>query len=534
MHIYEYLLPYSLVVDKLFIIIYKLDLVCATQSGKEGVLMEDYLEFSGISKTFPGVRALDGVSFRAEKGKVLALLGENGAGKSTLLKVMSGDLKPNEGTISLHGKVLNMHSPNDAIKEGISVIYQERQLVPALSVMENIFLGALPRKGPLVDFAKLKADTQALLDRFELPIDPTATVVMQSIAHQQMVEIMKAYRRDSLVIAFDEPTAPLTDREIDILFGLIRQLKEEGKIVVYVSHRLKEIFEVTDEIVILKDGKFIKTLVTADTSEPELIEAMVGRDIGDTYSNLDRNTELGDTLLEVKNLTTNSVNDVSFTLRKGEVLGFAGLVGSGRTEVARAVFGEDRVISGEIIFDGEPVKFDAPSDAIAKGIALCPEDRKEQGLILWRSVEDNVIMPVLDKLKNGPFLSTKKAEDLTNEAIKKYDIKTPTLSKLVIELSGGNQQKVILGRWTSDQVETKLLILDEPTKGIDVGTKAEIYQIVCNFAKQGIGVIFISSELTEVINVADRVVVMQNGTVNGEISREEATEESVLALAMRD
>ena len=496
--------------------------------------MEEYLEFNGISKSFPGVRALDGVSFRAERGKVLALLGENGAGKSTLLKVMSGDLKPNEGTISLNGKVLNLHSPNDAIKEGISVIYQERQLVPSMSVMENIYLGALPRKAGFVDYAKLKADTQALLDRFGLPIDPTATVVMQSIAHQQMVEIMKAYRRDSLVIAFDEPTAPLTDREIDILFSLIRQLKEEGKIVVYVSHRLKEIFEVTDEIIILKDGKFVKSLVTAETSEPELIEAMVGRDIGDTYANLDRNTVFGDTLLEVKNLTTNWVKDVSFKLRKGEVLGFAGLVGSGRTEVARAIFGEDRVVSGEIILDGETVVFNAPSDAIEKGVALCPEDRKEQGLILWRSVEDNIIMPVLDKLTSGPFLSPKKTEALTNTAIGKYGIKTPTLSKLVIELSGGNQQKVILGRWTSELVDTKLLILDEPTKGIDVGTKAEIYQIVCDFAKQGIGVIFISSELTEVINVADTIVVMQNGTVNGELKREDATEESVLALAMRD
>ena len=496
--------------------------------------MVDYLEFSGISKTFPGVKALDGISFRAEQGKVLALLGENGAGKSTLLKVMSGDLKPNEGTISLSGKVLNLHSPNDAIKEGISVIYQERQLVPSLSVMENIFLGALPRKMGFVDYAKLKADTQALIDKFGLPIDPTVPVVMQSIAHQQMVEIMKAYRRDSKVIAFDEPTAPLTDREIDILFSLIKQLKEDGKIVIYVSHRMKEIFEVTDEIVVLKDGRFVQSLVTSETSEPELIQAMVGRDIGDTYSGLSRNTEFGDVLLEVKGLKTNSVNDVSFTLRKGEVLGFAGLVGSGRTEVARAVFGEDRVLEGEIIFDGEAVVFDAPSDAIAKGIALCPEDRKEQGLILWRSVEDNIIMPVLDKLSSGPFLSPKKTEELANTAIAKYNIKTPTLSKLVIELSGGNQQKVILGRWTSELVNTKLLILDEPTKGIDVGTKAEIYQMVCDFAKQGIGVIFISSELTEVINISDRVVVMQNGTVNGEMMREDATEESVLALAMRD
>ncbi|MCL2126222.1 MAG: sugar ABC transporter ATP-binding protein [Oscillospiraceae bacterium] len=496
--------------------------------------MGDYLEFNGIGKSFPGVRALDDISFRAESGKVTALLGENGAGKSTLLKIMSGDYKPNEGTLTLDGKTLNLHSPHDAINAGISVIYQERQLVPSLSVMENIFLGALPTKFGIVNYPKLKADCQAILDKFGLPIDPTAALVSLSIAYQQMVEIMKAYRRDSLVIAFDEPTAPLTDREIEILFGLIRQLKEEGKIVIYVSHRLKEIFEVTDEIIVLKDGRYVASMVTADTSEPELIKAMVGRDIGDTYANLKRNDTIGDILLEVKNLTTRYVTDVSFKVRKGEVLGFAGLVGAGRTEVMQAVFGADDVLSGEIIFDGEPVKFDTPHDAIEKGMALCPEDRKDQGLVLWRSLEDNISMPVLDKLTIGPFINTKKTAELTKAAIKKFDIKTSSLDKRVIELSGGNQQKVILGRWTSDLCETKLLILDEPTKGIDVGTKAEIYQIVCDFAKQGIGVVFISSELTEVINVADTIVVMQNGRINGEIKREDATEENVLALAMRD
>ena len=495
--------------------------------------MGDYLEFNGIGKLFPGVRALENISFRAEAGKVLALLGENGAGKSTLLKIMSGDLRPDEGTISLNGEQLHLHAPVDAIKAGISVIYQERQLVPAMSVMENIFLGAPPTKGGLIDYPKLRADTQEILDKFGLPIDPSISVAMLSIAHQQMVEIMKAYRRDSRVIAFDEPTAPLTDIEIDILFNLIRQLKEEGKVVIYVSHRLKEIFEVTDEIVVLKDGLFVTSLTTTETSEPELIKAMVGRDIGDTYANLSRNDTYGDVLLDVKNLTTSSVTDVSFQVRKGEVVGFAGLVGAGRTEVMQAVFGADDVISGEIILDGESVKFNTPQDAINKGIALCPEDRKDQGLVLWRSIQDNISMPVLAKLTVGKFfLSPKKVTDLASAAVRKFDIKTPTMSKLVIELSGGNQQKVILGRWTSDLMDTKLLILDEPTKGIDVGTKAEIYQMVCDFAKQGIGVIFISSELTEVINVADKTVVMQNGRINGEFKREDATEEGVLALAM--
>ncbi len=495
---------------------------------------DQYLEFNGISKSFPGVKALEDISFRAEGGKVLALLGENGAGKSTLLKIMSGDLKSDEGTIVLNGETLALTSPNMAIKAGISVIYQERQLIPSMTVMENVFLGALPVKGGFVDFGKLKADTKAIIDKFGLPISPDVPVMTLSIAHQQMVEIMKAYRRDSMVVAFDEPTAPLTDTEIDILFKLIGQLKDAGKIVIYVSHRMKEIFQVTDEIVVLKDGRLVKTLNTANTDEKLLITAMVGRDIGDTYANLKRNDKFGDVLLEVNNLKTYAVHDVSFTLRKGEVIGFAGLVGAGRTEVARAIFGADNIISGEIKIEGQPVKFVSPRDAINAGIALCPEDRKEQGLVLWSSVLDNVCMPVLSKLKKWLFLDSKAQDDLTFNAIKKYNIKTPTVDKRVLELSGGNQQKVILGRWTSDKMITKLLILDEPTKGIDVGTKAEIYQMVCDFAKQGIGVIFISSELTEVINVADTIIVMHNGHITGTVKREAATEEKVLALAMLD
>ena len=496
--------------------------------------MEQYLEFSGIGKQFPGVRALDDISFRADGGKVLALLGENGAGKSTLLKIMSGDLRADDGSVILNGETLVMTSPNDAIKKGISVIYQERQLIPAMSVMENIFLGALPVRAGLVDYASLKSETRKLIEKFGLDIEPEAPVASLSIAYQQMVEIMKAYRRDSEVIAFDEPTAPLTDSEIDILFDLIRQLKESGKIVIYVSHRMKEIFQVTDEIVILKDGKFVKSLNTAETDEQALIKAMVGRDIGDTYSNLSRNDKYGDVLLEVNNLTTHVVKDVSFTLRRGEVVGFAGLVGAGRTEVARAIFGADPILSGEIKLDGEIVNFLSPRDAIDAGIALCPEDRKEQGLVLWRSIKDNVCMPVLKKLKGKLFLNAKEQNRLTLDAVEKYDIKTPTTDKIVIELSGGNQQKVILGRWTSNMMTTKILILDEPTKGIDVGTKAEIYQMVCDFAKQGIGVIFISSELTEVINVADKTIVMHNGHITGTVMREEATEEKVLSLAMLD
>lgn len=495
--------------------------------------MSQYLEFCGISKSYPGVRALSDVSFRATGGRVLALLGENGAGKSTLLKILSGDLGADSGTISLNGEAQNFESPFHAIKAGISVIYQERQLVPAMSVMENIFLGSLPSgKFGLVSRPKLKAAAKELIQKFGLSIDPTMPVGKLPVAHQQMVEIMKAYRRDSRVIAFDEPTASLTDSEISILFKLIAQLRAEGKIILYVSHRMAEIFQITDEIVVLKDGQLVSTLETGSTTEQDLIKAMVGRDIGDTYANLSRNERHGDVVLEVNNLSTHIVRDVSFRLRRGEVLGFAGLVGAGRTELVRAIFGADPIISGEIRLEGEVVRFKTPREAIERGIALCPEDRKEQGLLLMRGIKDNVCMPVLSKLKSGMFLDNSAQDALAQEAVDKYSIRTPSIEKVTAELSGGNQQKVILGRWTSSKMDTKILILDEPTKGIDVKTKSEIYQMVCDFAKQGIGVIFISSELTEVINVADTIIVMHNGHITGQVERTDATEERVLALAM--
>ncbi|MDR3277513.1 MAG: sugar ABC transporter ATP-binding protein [Oscillospiraceae bacterium] len=495
--------------------------------------MANSLEFRGIGKSYPGVRALDDISFKAEGGRVLALLGENGAGKSTLLKIMSGDQTADNGEVLLDGSPVRFNSPPAAIAAGVSVIYQERQLMPEMSVMENLFPGALPKNAiGLFDKRKLYHDALEIINKFGLPIDPTEKVGRLNVAYQQMVEIMKAYRRDSEIIAFDEPTAPLTDAEITILFNVIRELKAAGKVVIYVSHRLAEIFQITDDIVVMKDGRLVKTLTTAETDEAELIHAMVGRDIGDTYANLSRNENPGGVLLEVKNLKTEYVRDVSFSLRRGEVLGLAGLVGAGRTEVARALFGADAVTGGEIILDGRSVKFKTPRDAIDAGVALCPEDRKEQGLVLGRTIKDNVVMPVVDKVAKYKFVNDRRVDELADSAVAKYSIKTPNTDKIVGELSGGSQQKVILGRWTSEEMTTKLLILDEPTKGIDVGTKAEIYQMVCDFAKQGIAVIFISSELTEVINIADRIIVMHNGYVTGEVERANATEENVLALAM--
>jgi ABC-type sugar transport system ATPase subunit len=497
--------------------------------------VEQYLEFMNIGKSFPGVKALDDISFRVNGGCISALLGENGAGKSTLLKILSGDLQPDEGSFLINGTEQRFEGPDQAIRANISVIYQERQLVNSLSVMENIFLEDLPlKKFGFVDWAVLREETQKIIDKFELPIEPGSIVGQLNIAYQQMVEIMKAYRRNSQIIAFDEPTAPLTDSEIAVLFKLIRELREDGKIILYVSHRMAEIFQITDEIVVLKDGRIVNSFKTNETNEQNLITAMVGRDIGDTYAKLSRNEKLGDVLLEVEHLTTNDIRDVSFTLRKGEIIGFAGLVGAGRTEVVRAIFGADPIRSGKIKLEGTEVRFQSPKDAIAAGIALCPEDRKMQGLVLGRSISDNVSISALDKVKRGLFLSKAQETELAKSAVKRYSIKTPAIDKIVIELSGGNQQKVILGRWTSEKMETKLLILDEPTKGIDVGTKAEIYQMMCDFAKDGIGVIFISSELTEVLNVSDRILVMHNGHITGSVTRNEATEERILALAMLD
>ena len=498
--------------------------------------MNKVLEFANISKEFPGVKALNDVSFKAEGGKVTALMGENGAGKSTLLKILSGDLSPDTGCVVINGEEKHFANPNQSIKASISVIYQERQLVSTLSVMENIFLEALPlgKSGIFVNKAELKRQTQEIIDTFGLPISPTDIVGRLSIAYQQMVEIMKAYRRNSEIIAFDEPTAPLTDKEIDILFDLIKKLREQGKVVLYVSHRMAEIFRICDDIVVLKDGQLVNTFAAAETNENELVKSMVGRDIGDTYSALSRNDKIGDVLLEVQDMCTEAVHNISFTLHKGEILGFAGLVGAGRTEVARGIFGADPVLSGKVIYDGEEVHFRSPKDAIDRGIALCPEDRKEEGLMLRQSITTNVTSPILDKVRKGLFMDTKTEEGLADTAIQRYNIKTPSHEKLAGELSGGNQQKIILGRWTSEKMPTRLLILDEPTKGIDVGAKAEIYQTICNYAKQGIGVIFISSELTEVINISDHIIVMHNGYITGKLARKDASEEAVLALAMQD
>ena len=492
--------------------------------------MENSVEFRNICKYFPGVKALDNVSFKAYGGEVVAMCGENGAGKSTLLKVLNGDYKADEGQYLINGEEVFFNTPREAIDAGISIIYQERQIIPFLSVAENIFMEALPKKGVFIDTKKLNEETQAIIDEFKLPIKPTEMVRNLSVAHQQMVEIMKAYRRKPRIIAFDEPTAALSDSKIEILFQIIEKLRKDGIIILYVSHRMKEIFQIAQQIVVMKDGKFVTQKPIEEITEPELIRFMVGRDLGNIYDSLDRNENIGEVVLEARNLTNGYIKDVSFQLHKGEILGFAGLVGAGRTETMRAIFGADKLDSGEVLIEGQSVKITHPSKAIAAGFGLCPEDRKDQGIFGIRSVRDNISVVALKDISNGQWLDFGKEQKLADDSIVDFRIKTPDAQKLIKELSGGNQQKAILARWVA--VKPKVLILDEPTKGIDVGAKSEIYQMACDLAKNGISVIFISSELPEVIGVSDRIIVMREGMISGQVMRGEATEEKILKLAM--
>lgn len=495
--------------------------------------MRTSLKFENISKSFPGVKALDNISFTANGGEVLAFLGENGAGKSTLLKVLNGDYQPEEGKYILDGVEKHFSDPHQAIEEGVSIIYQERQILPHLSVADNIYLGRMPASKLGVIHAKQADDmAQKIIDDFGLPINSKTLVKDLNIAFQQMVEIMKACSRENLkIICFDEPTASLSDSEIESLFRIIRQLKAEGKIIIYVSHRMNELQEIADKVAIFKDGKYIDTVVMNEVKEEELIHMMVGRDLGAIYDNLERNDKIGDVLLDVKNITSDFVKDVSFKLRRGEILGFSGLVGAGRTETMRALIGADKCKGGEIILDGKKITNRSPKEAMLNGIVLVPEDRKMQGILKNLSVSDNINVSLLDKQSNWFGVINKKQEQKTaQDGIKEFNIKTPSPDKKIVELSGGNQQKCIVARWLP--TNPKVLILDEPTKGIDVGAKSEFYQLICKFAKLGFGVILVSSELPEILGLSDRIIVMKSGKVTGELQRSEATEDKILKLAV--
>jgi len=494
--------------------------------------MQYTLEFKHISKYFPGVKALDNVSFQAFGGEVLAFLGENGAGKSTLLKTLNGDYQPDEGEYWLDGSLAHFRSPQEAIEAGISIIYQERQILLELSVAENIYLGRMPTKGVMIDTRKANQMAQKIIEDFGLPIKATTKVKDLSIAYQQMVEIMKAYSRENLkVICFDEPTASLSNAEIDSLFGIIRKLKAEGKIIIYVSHHMSEIHTIADKVAIFKDGRYVDTVDAKTTPENEMIRMMVGRNLGDIYANLSRNNNIGEELLRVERISSDYVKEVSFTLHKGEVLGFSGLVGAGRTEAMRAIIGADKMLTGEVYLEGKKLKIRSPYDAMKHGIVLVPEDRKLQGILANLDITGNINISLLDQHANKLGVIRRKDElETAEKSIQDFRIKTPSADKKIVELSGGNQQKCIVARWMA--TNPKVLILDEPTKGIDVGAKAEFYQMICDFAKQGLGVILISSELPEVIGLSDRIIVMRGKEIAGEVLRSDATEDRLLGLGM--
>lgn len=486
------------------------------------------LEMKGIGKTFPGVKALEGVSLTVREGQVHALLGENGAGKSTLIKILSGAYSKDEGQIFFDGKQVEIKGPQDAQALGISTIYQEFNLAPDLSIAENIFLGHLPRKGMLIDWAAAKTRSQEILDSLGVKLDVNTPTSELSVAQQQLVEIAKALNRQTRVLIMDEPSAVLGEKDLENLFGVVRTLQGQGIGIIYISHRLKEIFELADEVTVLKDGRYVATRQVAEVNMDDLVRLMIGRDLQDVYPK--REDKPGDVVLEVKNVGRSKlVHDISFKLHAGEIVGFAGITGSGRTEVARAIFGADPS-TGEMELFGKPYKARSPEEAIRNGIALVTEDRKRQGLLLKQNVTINTTVSGIKRLCRFGLIQLGEEVKLVKKMIQQLNIKTPSTNFMVVNMSGGNQQKVILARWLS--IGTRVFILDEPTRGIDVGSKSEIYQIMADLAAQGVGIIMISSELPEILGMSDRVMVMRQGTIVKELSRAEASEESIMYYAV--
>ncbi len=494
------------------------------------------LEMRGISKRFGGTQALDNVHFAVDRGEVVGLLGENGAGKSTLIKILAGVHTRDQGDILMDGRSVAIHNPQDAQRLGVAVIYQELNLTPNQTVAENVFLHRPQRMSGLLgklgfaDRARRERETQALFEQLGIVgLDPRRKVGELSVAFQQLTEIAKALAFDARLIVMDEPTSALPDEEVEHLFEIVRRLKARGLGVVFVSHRLNEVRALCDRVVVLRDGQNAGELPIAEASDARLIAMMVGRPIENLYPK--RPAQPGEVVLEVEGLARRGViEDISFCIRAGEVVGLAGLVGSGRTEVARAIFGADRLDSGIIRLNGRPVRIRSPQDARRLGIGYVPEDRKVQGLVLGMTVRDNAALTVLRQLaRGGQFISWPEVERTAQRYVRELQVRPPRTDLIVGSLSGGNQQKVVLAKWLAANL--KVLLLDEPTRGIDVGAKAEIHALIDELAHRGMAILLISSELPEVLAMSDRVLVMSEGRLVGELSREEATQERVLALA---
>ncbi len=491
---------------------------------------EYLLSAEGIRKEFPGVVALDDVEFKLKRGTVHALMGENGAGKSTLMKILAGIYTPDKGDVKLKGAEIRLKSPLDALENGIAMIHQELNLMPFMTVAENIWIRREPKnRFGFVDHGEMNRITARLFDRLKIKIDPEIEVRHLSVANRQMVEIAKAVSYESDVLIMDEPTSALTEREVAHLFEIIRDLREQGIGIVYITHKMNELFEIADEFSVFRDGKFIGTHASSDVTRDDIIRMMVGREITQMFPK--EEVPIGDVVLSVKNLALNGVfRDVSFDVRAGEILGIAGLVGSGRSNVAETLFGVTPASSGTISIDGKTLSIDSPNTAIRNRMAFLTEDRKDTGCLLILDILENMQIAVLqDRFVKGGFVTEKQVTAACEEMSRKLRVKTPNLQERIENLSGGNQQKVLIGRWLL--TNPRILILDEPTRGIDVGAKAEIHRLVTELARNGVAVIMISSEMPEVLGMSDRIMVMHEGRVTGFLDRAEATQIKVMELA---
>jgi ribose transport system ATP-binding protein len=488
------------------------------------------LQMESISKSFPGVQALKHVTFDVQPGEIHALVGENGAGKSTLMKALTGAQPAEEGQITWQGQQVEINTPSDAQNLGISMIHQELSLLPYRTVGQNIYLGREPKWHipGAIDWNTLYAQSDALLQRLNLDVDSRSEVQFLSIAQQQMVEVAKALSLDATLIAMDEPTSSLTERESEVLFDVMRVLKDQGVAIIFISHRLEEVFEISDRVTVLRDGRHIATEPTADLTHNQVVTLMVGRELEDMYHY--SKTEQRDVILEAQNLSDGKdLKDVSLALHGGEILGIAGLIGAGRTALAETLFGIRHNTEGRVLLAGENVRIRSPKQAIKQGMGFVPEDRKLQGLFLNMAVRENVTMSSMDLVTNLGFVNFKKAKSIADEYVKKLDIRTPSVTQNVRNLSGGNQQKVIIARWLT--LKPRVLMLDEPTRGVDVGAKAEIHALMRDLARQGVAVLMISSDLPEVLGVSDRILVMHEGRVTGEFDRDEATQDVIMHAA---
>ena len=489
---------------------------------------DNILEIENLTKTYPGVTALNNVSLQVRRGEIHAIMGENGAGKSTLIKTITGAIHPDSGVIRFDGREFSSLTPALSAEVGIGAIYQEFNLVYQLSVAENIFLGNYPGKGGMVDFKEMNQKAAEVLDRVGVPIPPQAIVYGLTVGRQQIVEIARSLVKNIKLLIMDEPSAPLTTAEVDQMLEIVRTLRDEGMTIIYISHRMEEVFGLADRISVFRDGQYVTTLVTAETTMDELIRYMVGRQLKTEFPA--RRTPIGEEVLRVENLTGNGVHDINFTLHRGEILGFAGLLGAGRTETMQLIFGAAKKTGGKIFLNGQEVDIKGTEDAMDRGIGLVPEDRKRHGVFLPMPIGWNVsISAIKKKLMTGIIVDKKKEKELAKKYIQLLGVKTPSMNQLVANLSGGNQQKVVVA--TVLATDASIVIVDEPTRGIDVGAKQEMYELIREMAEQGASIIMVSSEMAEVIGLSDRVVVLHEGEQMGILERSELTQERILTLA---